>query len=562
MLGLNLLLWGRMQVLRWTHWRPLVAAAKDPSGQQERWLMRHLARNADTRFGREHGFGEIRSPQEFSARVPVQTYESLRPYIEEQEESGEPVLNCDNPVMYAQTSGTTHEPKLIPFLESTLDDHRRSQASQAFIQYSTVPKAYSGRFLPIVSPAVEGTLPSGTPYGSASGYVYKNMPRLARSKYVLPHEVFEIEDYDLKYLTILRLALPHRDITLMGSANPSTFVQLLELMDRNREELLEDISAQDFTHLQRLPPTIAEAIRPRLRTTAKRVAELRRILSRPAPAFKDVWPELRLVTTWTGGSCRIALGGILGTVPESTQVSELGYISSEFRGTITVDPKRGLGMPTVMENFLEFAERDAWDGGDRRTLTIEQIEPGYLYYVIVTTDAGLYRYFMNDLIKVTGQFHATPTIQFVQKGKGVTNITGEKLCENQVIQAVHSVKDELGGSTNFLLMFAIPKESRYRLVIELDLDGAQTEQWTEAVERALGERNIEYKTKRASGRLGPLEIVPVAAGTGDEYKRHLMARGQREGQFKLLALQYAEDCTFDFSHARHDAAFRRADVGS
>ena len=408
--GLNLLLWGRMQLLRWTHWRPVVAAAKDPRGQQERWLMRHLARNADTRFGREHGFGEIRSPEEFSARVPVQTYESLRPYIEEQEESGEPALNADKPIMYAQTSGTTDKPKLIPFLESTLDNHRWSQASQTYIQYSTVPGAYSGRILGIVSPAVEGTLPSGTPYGSASGHVYKNMPWLARLKYVLPHEVFEIEDYDLKYLTILRLALPHRDITFMGSANPSTFVRLLELMDRNREELLEDISAQDFRHLDRLPRPIADAIRARLRTTATRIAELQRVLARLAPAFEDVWPELRLVTTWTGGSCRIALGGILGTLPESAQVSELGYISSEFRGTITVDPKRGLGMPTILENFLEFAERDAWDRGDRRTFTIDKLETGREYYVIVTTDAGLYRYFMNDLIKVTGRFHATPTI--------------------------------------------------------------------------------------------------------------------------------------------------------
>ena len=58
--------------------------------------------------------------------------------------------------MYAQTSGTTDKPKLIPILKSTLDDYHRSQATQAFIHYSTVPWAYSGRLLPIVSPAVEG----------------------------------------------------------------------------------------------------------------------------------------------------------------------------------------------------------------------------------------------------------------------------------------------------------------------------------------------------------------------------------------------------------------------
>ena len=59
----------------------------------------------------------------------------------------------------------------------------------------------------------------------------------------------------------------------------------------------------------------------------------------------------------------------------------------------------------------------------------------------MSTQTGLYRYFMNDIVRVTGKFHETPTIQFVQKGKGVTNITGEKLYESQVIQAVLSAED-------------------------------------------------------------------------------------------------------------------------
>ena len=142
----------------------------------------------------------------------------------------------------------------------------------------------------------------------------------------------------------------------------------------------------------------------------------------------------------------------------------------------------------------------------------------------------------------------------------MTSITGEKLCENQVIQAVHSARDELGKSTNFLLMLAIPEESRYRLVLELDLDAAETEQWTEAVERALAEQNIEYGSKQESGRLRSLQIVPVMAGTGEKYKRHMIAQGQREGQFKLLALQYAEDCAFDFSSVRFCALGPRASV--
>jgi hypothetical protein len=549
---LNALLWGRMQLLRWRNWRPLVAAARHPRRTQNQWLQRHLARNADTSFGREHDFRTITSYEEFSERVPFQTYETLRPYIEEQEQSGEPVLNTDSPIMYAQTSGTTGKPKLIPILQSTLENHRRSQGSQVYVQFSTVPGAYSGRLLPIVSPAVEGTLPTGTPYGSASGHVYKNMPKLARAKYAVPPEVFEIEDYDLKYLTILRLAVPARDITFMASANPSTFLRLLDLLVERRLELLEDITSQGFRHLDQLPETIAEAVLPGLRTSEARVAELDAVLRLPAPAFKHVWPELRLVATWTGGSCRIALGKVTDAFPELTRIGELGYLSSEFRGTITVDLERNLGMPTIHENFIEFVERDDWGSGDRRAVTVERIEAGREYYVIVTTDSGLYRYFMNDLVEVTGRFHATPTVRFVQKGGGVTSITGEKLYENQVVEAVQVAQDELGQSTDFLLMLADPEERCYRLMIQLDLDRTAADLWSSSVERALGERNLEYAEKRKSGRLRGLQIIPVASGTGELYKRHMVSRGQREGQFKFVALQYANDCTFDFTPASPD----------
>ena len=96
-------------------------------------------------------------------------------------------------------------------------------------------------------------------------------------------------------------------------------------------------------------------------------------------------------------------------------------------------------------------------------------------------------------------------------------------------------------------MLADPEESRYRLVIELDLDRTAAEHWGRSVERALGERNLEYAQKRKSGRLRALQIISVASGTGELYKRHMLAKGQKEGQFKLVALQYATDCTFDFT---------------
>ena len=548
---LNPLIWARMQALRWTHWRPFAKAAQHPRETQERLLLEIIKRNRDTRFGHEHGFSKIRSYDDFAAAVPVQSYESLRPWVEEQERTGKPILNAEPPVLYAQTSGTTGKPKLIPILEDTLDRYKRSQAIQSYVLFSAEPRTYYGRILGIVSPAVEGILDSGTPYGSASGHVYKSMPTLAKSKYVLPDEAFGIEDYNLKYLVILRLALVHQDLSCIATANPSTLLKLLSVLNDHRESLREDIVGGRFRQADRLSAEQRAAIEPCLVCRPGRVRELQSILGAPAPTFADLWPNLWLINTWTGGSCRIALAAVKKALPPNVRIAEMGYLSSEFRGTVTVDVERNLGMPTIHENFFEFVEQNDWDAGKKVFRTVEQLEEGRNYYVFVTTAAGLYRYFMNDIITVSGLFHATPTIRFVQKGKGVTNITGEKLYENQVVVAVRSAEDALGLASEFFLMMADPDRAVYRLVIEWPAYSESSGQLLlESVERKLGELNLEYAQKRSSGRLDPLELVPVRSGTAQAYKEHCLHQGQREGQFKIIALQYQRDCTFSFEDHR------------
>ncbi len=245
------------------------------------------------------------------------------------------------------------------------------------------------------------------------------------------------------------------------------------------------------------------------------------------------------------------MGAVKKLLPSTTRIAELGYLSSEFRGTITVDLEHNLGAPTIHENFFEFVERDDWDAGRQEFHLVDTIERAKEYYVVITTGAGLYRYFMNDIVVVTGTFEATPTIQFLRKGKGVTNITGEKLYENQVVQAVHFTEAELGTAFAFFLMLADTRESVYRLIVEWPVPATiSPNRMQKSVERILGELNVEYAQKRASGRLLDLELIPVKPGTGDAYKRDCLQRGQREGQFKILILQYLEDCSFPFRDYR------------
>jgi hypothetical protein len=228
---------------------------------------------------------------------------------------------------------------------------------------------------------------------------------------------------------------------------------------------------------------------------------------------------------------------------------EMGYLSSEFRGSINVDIVNNRCIPTLHENFFEFVERQAWDNGDRQTLRLEEVKQGEQYYVIITTQDGLYRYAMNDIIEVSGRFHNTPTITFVQKGKGVTNLTGEKLYESQLVQAMQGIQAELNTDLTFFMLLACPETLQYFLFIELPPTHAGI---GEMLERRLAGLNVEFDAKRKSGRLLPLQVVYVKPGTEDAYKRYCIENGQREGQFKLLRLQYADTFAFDFTPFRYD----------
>jgi GH3 auxin-responsive promoter len=526
------------------YWRPVKRRAVTPDRAQREVLATLLSDNRDTRFGLEHGFSDIHDPAQFRARVPVQDYERLRPYIDEQRRTGAPALTKEAPLFYAQTSGSTGTPKYIPITKTMLAFHRQEQALFSYLQYRACPTAFNGKAWGIMGAAVEGHLDTGHVVGSVSGHLYRALPRVIQRRFVIPPEVAGIADYDLKYLVILRLALNEPAITYIGSPNPSTFLRLIDLLNERREMLLRSLATGMFEPLDGLDPPQREAIADRLTPLPERAA---RLTGQAELDFANVWPDIRLATTWTGGSCGIALGRLRAKLPAATAVMELGYQSTECRGTIALNVEAPGGLAPLHHHFFEFVEQSAWDAGRPTFQTLGELEVGRSYYVLITTASGLYRYFMNDLVEVTEFFHATPLLRFVQKGKGVTSLTGEKLYEAQTIASVCSVASQCGFSSSFFMMVADEQASAYRLFVEPG-DTAHPDAQTVAaqVDHRLGELNIEYLGKRASGRLKPLEVVWLTPGVGEAYKMACVRAGQREGQFKPVVLQYRKDLQFSF----------------
>jgi hypothetical protein len=256
-----------------------------------------------------------------------------------------------------------------------------------------------------------------------------------------------------------------------------------------------------------------------------------------------VWPRIAALGCWKGGSVGSYLARFEGNFDADTPVRDLGYLATELRGSVPLSDEGDAGVLAVGTNLLEFqpADHGPTPKGNQ-LLSVAQLELGQRYFVFVTNESGLYRYDMNDIIEVTGFYQQTPLIRFIQKGKGVVSLTGEKLYETQVIASVDEALAVLRGKYHFIAAVAevVDEESRPRLVFLTEFDERVThDQGSVLVDRldeALGNQNVEYRAKRKSGRYGPPVIRVLQPGEFDSYRRRMVERGRADGQFKILRL--------------------------
>ena len=537
-----------LQLLQSRRHRRFVEGAKHPRVVQRALLRRIMSENADTEFGKDHRFSLVADAAVFRQATPVQSYEDLRPLIERQELTGEPCLTMEQPVYYHRTSGTVGAPKNIPVTASGLKQMKRDQQMGAYV-WSRDSDILQGKGFAVSGQAVEGRMEGGTPFGSASGLLYQSQSKLVKARYVLSPEIADIEDYEARYLAMVIYGLAEPDVTGMATANPSTFLRLLSVADMHADTVLKAIATGRMPEVDSLP----DAVKHGLKGNPNRAAYLTdRLKVAERFTFIDIWPNLKGVVTWTGGSCGTALNGLSGLLPADIPIIELGYLASEFRGTLNIDAGNNVCLPTFFQTYFEFAERDAWEAGGSEFLGLHELEQGGEYYVFVTTPEGLYRYDMNDIVRVSGMVHQTPTLDFVQKGKGTTSITGEKLTESQALDAVPAALSRRNVHQRFFILIADEDAAEYTLFVEAD--GPETSSYgggdaiAAEVDRRLCELNVEYEAKRKSGRLVPLQVRWLRRGTGDRYRTTCVESGQRDTQFKYLHLQYARECRLDFTN--------------
>lgn len=520
-------------------YRRFVAATHDTRATQERLLREILHYAGDTVFGREHRFGAIATPEQYRAAVPVRDYEGLLPYIERHINGEAGVLFPGKPLMYNQTSGTTAKAKLLPVspyaFERTIKNRGKLWLYGLMRDF---PGVYAGKDFTLVSRSVEGHTPDGTPYGSLSGLVYQNIPEFIKLVHTLPYSAMTIADHRAKVYTLLRCALG-ANVTIILTGNPSTVLNFVRRADEAKQELIRDIHDGTLDPKLELEPAIRAEVESMLEPDPKRAAELERIAG-SAERFTPAryWPNLKLVHTWTAGNCGLLIPKLREWFAPETPILDFGYIASELTATDLIDKETGGSILQVQNGYYEFTHVDEGDSPDRRFLRADELEVGQRYFIYVTTLSGLYRYEMNDVLEVVGHFNTTPIVRFLYKGKGITSITGEKLSEAQLIEAMAIASRETGVGYEFFMGYADVEKLRYSLYVEFagDTDPARQREFQLAVDEALASVNVEYQSKRKSERLALPELVPLRRNSFERYRALRLAEGAHDGQFKWMHL--------------------------
>jgi hypothetical protein len=371
-------------------WNRLEEITFDPMQCQEEFVMRLVRENANTEYGRIHGFDHIRSLDEYRSYVPLTAYENYQPYVNR-------IANGNKNVLTAYL--TEHI--------STFDSYKSLPLSrwgvQACYDYSFSLGFYlagnqgfltDGMTLNLVDTHIE-QLPSGVNVGNLVGRLLTRRDFDYDQVYVIPLDVNKSsQDTVILYRQAL-YALRQEKISLALCDHYDNMIQLLRYIEKNWPSLAEDIELGNSYVTP--DPERANAIREVMEShhigtqiTEQLWSGLHCIMVFDVDRLSASFELLR---TYCGNKVHFVFTG-LGS-PEGT-----------FSTTLNIDDPQTVLIPDSV--FYEFKPKES--ANYDYLLPLDQLEIGRSYEMVVSTLSGLYRYKTQKTILVVGRHHETPTV--------------------------------------------------------------------------------------------------------------------------------------------------------
>ncbi|MFT4605825.1 MAG: hypothetical protein ACI9W4_002569 [Rhodothermales bacterium] len=505
---------------------------------QDAYLARVLSANAQTRFGREHGFDGVRDREDFRRRVPVRDYEALRDPWLTQVEQGEPGILVSEPVLHLHpTSGTAGGRKLIPYTAGLRADFGRGLASWLNGLYSDLPALDGGSAYWAITPPMPLVQPEGcrvpVRFAEDAEYLPSDLAMAVGRSMALPSGVGQLTAVDNVLYATLRFLLADDSLRLISVWSPTWLQMLLERAETWRERLLADIGQGGLRLPVQEPEGAGRIPESHLKPRPDRAQLLRPLLDQAAPDYSAVWPQLRLISCWTEGSAaRFVLS--LDTLFPGIPIQPKGLLSTEAMVSYpdTLEAKRGCRLATEC-HFFEFLDQDTG-----LTRFSDEVREGKAYSVIVTTAGGLYRYQTHDVVQIASTKDGVPYLNFVGRDDRTVDLVGEKLNETVVEEAVRLSMKATGlrSGVQFLVPDVATTPPAYVLLVERDRCSKAAA--ADLAARLDGElrRDFQYDQARGAGQLGAVRFHRLTTASSRSVWEYLFGH-KRPGDLKASVLQ-------------------------
>lgn len=300
---------------------------------QEELLFEMIEANKDTPFGRDHGFADIKTVEDFKRTVSFTNYDDYAGYIYEVMEHGtRGVVTTEEIVHFNETSGTMGNPKGIPYTK------RMAEVLMGYSGAYTYYRSYvgageglaGGRMLTLIE-SHYNTLKSGISFGSLSCKAIADArPYLAATTTSSDEAVFTKPGTDTRYLHA-RFAIEERDIRDISSVFITGVLDLMRYVENNWELLVRDIERGTIDASTQMPADVRAGLEARIKPNPERAAELRAIFERgfDEPITPAMWPNLLVVRSVAGGGFAPYTQRLRRFIGNDVHILYTGYSASE-----------------------------------------------------------------------------------------------------------------------------------------------------------------------------------------------------------------------------------------
>lgn len=459
---------------------------------QAETLFRLVNSARDTEWGKTHGFDKIDNFSDFQKSMPLQTYDDIKLYVERLREGEKNVLWPGEVRWFAKSSGTTSDKsKFIPVTKESLEECHLRGPKDVFAQYlKNYPdsKVLKGKILTLGGSHRVNRSDNNSIYGDLSAIMIENVPFWA--------------DF---------------------VRTPSAEIALIEEFEEKIEKIIETTLDQNVTSFAGVPSWYLVLFNRILEKTGK-------------SNILEVWPNMEV----------FAHGGV-NFEPYRQQYKKI-FPSDKMHYMETYNASEGFfgiqdsphstDMLLMLDYgvFYEFIPMKEFGTDNSRVLTLKDVEVGENYAIVISTNAGLWRYIIGDTIQFTGKYPFK--FKITGRTKHFINAFGEEIIIDNAENAIKIACDHTGAVVNEYtagpVFMGDNRKGAHQWIIEFETPPDDLEHFITVLDNSLKTINSDYEAKRHKNLT--LERPHVKAANKGTFYKWMKTRNKVGGQNKIPRL--------------------------